>query len=180
MKNKIPDSADQLIIRKEAQQNAVYHYDRAARLALKRSQPKSSGNKRGFFRRISNSKMMLTTFIFIVLIIAGILFLYNRNSASGEIGGYKVQLHAFRVKETLYAFISFEKAVNDAPLTMGTARIVFRLKKSGQAVEQSLDWQEIAGTEVKISLPVTAEETEVEAQIRLGAAAVSLFKNIAH
>lgn len=178
MKNNIPDSADRLIIRKDAEKSVVYHYDRAARLALKRSAEKQP-EKKGFFRRLSHLRLLLIYLILIILIIIGVGYFFNLDKSSGVIAGYKVQLFAFKVQETLYTFVSFEKATGSEPLMTGNARILFRLRKSGREVTEKLDWQDSGNKEVKITLPVTREDSSVEALITVGEETISLFKNIA-
>jgi hypothetical protein len=180
----VNDPADEppvLKIRRDAEKDVRYHYDRDERLALKGPlrQQGRSGCLGRIFRTGGRSLLPALLVVLAVVLVVLIVRLVSRDRATGHLVGYDVHLRAYPYQDALLASVTVTwnplPAERAAVATEATVRFSTSAAGAGSVVIEALGSGE---TVARGRLPYTGTERQVDAEVTIGDGAVRLAADL--
>ena len=167
-----------LRVRKDAERDLTYHYDRQKRVALRR-QPPLKHRPRGFRRLLRGGRLPVLLILVGVLAVVVALKLIPRDQSSARLAGYELALRAYAYQDALLASVSVtvRPKPGEVASTAVEAAVLFTAPDSGASTEvlQALGKGE---TIVRGRLPYTGGERRLAAEVRIGAKSVRLAAEV--
>jgi hypothetical protein len=170
-----PDDVPPVLkVRKDAEQEVRFHYDRDRRVALKR--PLRRENRSGFFVRIlrGGRKSLLPVLLGVLAIVLAVRLL-PRDRATGHLAGYDVSLRAYAYQDALLTSVTvaWKPGPDEQVSEAADATVRFSASEEGAG---SLSIEPLGGGEavVRGRLPWSGTERRVIAEVAIGGKALRL------
>lgn len=163
-----------LKVRKDAEQEVRFHYDRDERVTLRR--PARNEKRRGFFARfLRGGRRSLLPVVLVVLAVVLAVRLLPRDRAAGHLAGYDVSLRAYAYQDALLASVtvSWKPDSNEKVSEAADATVRFSTSEAGAG---SVSSEPLGGGEavVRGRLPYTGDERRIIAEVAIGGKALRL------
>jgi hypothetical protein len=167
-----PDEPPVLKVRKDAEREVRFHYSREKREALRR--PATGQRRKGFLARLfrGGRKSVLSLLLPVLLSALAILIvvrLFSRDTSSGHLAGYEVNLRAYAYQDALLASVtvSWKPQKGEQASEAAGATVRFSTSEEGAG---SVSSEPLGGGEavVRGRLPRSGAERRVIAEIAIG------------
>jgi hypothetical protein len=163
-----------LKVRKDAEPEIRFHYNRNERIATRRSVRREKG--RGFFSRFMRGGLKsLLPVILGVLAIVLVVRLLPRDRTTGHLAGYDVSLRAYAYQDALLASVTVSWKPGPVEKVSEAAEATVRFSTS-EAGSGSVSTEPLGGGEAAVRgrLPYTGSERQVVAEVAIGGKALRL------
>jgi hypothetical protein len=168
-----------LKVRKDAEQEVRFHYNREERVALHRPirREKQLG---GFFARLlrGGRKSLLPVLLGVLAIVLAVRLL-PRDRATGHLAGYDVSLRAYAYQDALLAsvIVSWKPGAKDEASEAADAMVRF---STSETAAGSVSIEPLGGGEavVRGRLPYTGAERRIVAEVAIGGKALRLVAGV--
>jgi hypothetical protein len=163
-----------LKVRKDAEREVRFHYDRDKRMAVYR--PLRREKRGGFFARLMRSgrKSLLPVLLGVLAIVLAVRML-PRDRATGHLAGYDVSLRAYAYQDALLASctVSWKPNPGEKVSEAADATVRFSTSETGAG---SVSIEPLGGGEavVRGRLSFTGDERRVAAEVAIGGKALRL------
>lgn len=160
-----------LKVKKDAEQELRYHYDRDERIALKRSPQRQ---RTSFFARLRGRAKSLLPVLLGLLAILLVVRLLTRDRSAGRLAGYELSLRAYVYEDAVLASVTVtpRAAANGPPADAAEAAVRFSTTTGADAV--TIEPLGAAEVVVRGRLPYTGTERQVAAEVAIGSATTRL------
>jgi hypothetical protein len=168
------DEPPVLKVRKDAEREVRFHYDREERVALRR--PVRGQKRPGFLARIfrGGRRSLLPVLLGVLAIVLAVRLL-PRDRAAGHLVGYDVSLRAYAYQDALLASVrvSWKPGRDERVAEAAEATVRFSTSAAGAG---SVTIEPLGGGEavVRGRLPYTGAERQVVAEVSIGGTALRL------
>ena len=172
------DEPPVLRVRKDAEKEVRFHYSREQREALRR--PATRQRRKGFFARMfrGGRKSVLSLLLPVLLGALAILIvvrLFSRETSSGHLAGYDVNLRAYVYQDALLASVTVSWKPGKGEQASEAAGATVRFSTSAEGAG-SVSSEPLGGGEavVRGRLPRSGAERRVLAEVAIGGKALRL------
>jgi hypothetical protein len=172
------DEPPVLKVKKEAEREVRFHYNREQREALRG--PATGQRRKGFFARLfrGGRKSVLSLLLPVLLGALAILIvvrLFSRETSSGHLAGYEVNLRAYAYEDALLASVTVSWKPQKGEQASEAAGVTVRFSTSEEG-PGSVSSEPLGGGEavVRGRLPRSGAERRVIAEIAIGGKALRL------
>jgi hypothetical protein len=163
-----------LKVKKDAEQEIRFHYNRDERTAIRR--PVRKEKRTGIFARLRRGRRrsLLPVLLGLLAIVLAVRLL-PRDRATGHLAGYDVSLRAYAYQDALLASlsVSWKPARDEKVSEAADATVRFSTSDAGAG---SVSSEPLGGGEVVVRgrLPFTGDERRLVAEVAIGGKALRL------